>query len=77
MGVLISVKTANKVSDISAVVCIMLVIAKCHGMIPRNIIWIEVLTLKYTDASSKGTVLSPTRPSPGLRGIGNLGPPVA
>ena len=45
MGVLILVKTsfANEVSDISAVVCIMLVIAKCPGMIPRNIIWIEVL----------------------------------
>ena len=79
MGVLILVKTsfANEVSDISAVVFIMLVIAKCPGMIPRNIIWIEVLSSKHIDTITKVTTLSPTHPFPGIRGKGNLGAPVA
>ena len=79
MCVLILLKTsfANKVNDLSAVVCIKLVIAKCPGIIPRNIIWIEGLSSKYIDTITKVTTLSPTHPFPGIRGPGNLGAPVA
>ena len=65
MGVLILLKTsfANKVNDMSAVVCIKLVIAKCPGMFPRNRIWIEVITSKYTDTITKVTVLSVSEPA--------------
>ena len=64
MGVLILLKTsfANKVNDMSAVVCIKLVIAKCLGMFPRNRIWMEVITSKYTDTISEVTVLSINEP---------------
>ena len=47
----------------SAVVCIKLLIAKCPGMFPRNRIWIEVITSKYTDTITEVTVLSVNEPA--------------
>ena len=65
MGVLILLKTsfANEVNDMSAVVCIKLVIAKCLGRFPRIIIWFEVITSKYTDTITEVTVLSGNEPA--------------